>query len=97
MGAILKDNRYDYFFRTAGLRNLNYSPPYGHDGYFITLRSFTEDHHGAKQLKPAEMADLLHFMSSLNDSISLIDEKEISLPRIDNQITTTNRRPAGLY
>lgn len=97
MGAIFRDNRYDYFFRIAGIRNLSCFPPYGHDGYFITLQGFMEDHHGAEPLNSAEMADLLHFMSSLNDSLSFIDETEINLPRIDNQITTKNRRPAGLY
>lgn len=96
LGDALQDDRYNYFFRVSGIRNLSYSAPYGHDGYFITLRGFTEDHHGVEQLTSPEMTDLLHFMSTLNDSLKLIDEAKIILPRIDHQ-TTENRRPAGFY
>jgi len=97
MGEVLKNDQYNYFFRTPGLRNLSYSAPYAHDGYFVTLREFVEDHHKKERLSPAKINDLLHFTLALSDSLKLIDLTEINLPKIDNLPQKKNRRPAGLY
>lgn len=97
VGGYLKDSRYDYYYRTPGIRNLSYSAPYGHDGYFITLQKFTKDHHKRIRLNASEIADLLQFMKTLNDSLDLEDTYEVKLPPVDDLTPSKNRRPAGLY
>lgn len=71
-------------FKTPTLRNLAYTYPYMHDGRFRTLRQVLDHYEEASlptALGPAQKADLLAFLRTLNDS-SFVFEPRFQFPAV---------------
>ena len=92
-GAISKRSADSLLFKIPSLRNLNYSPPYMHDGRFRTLNQVikhyisldssqvvSENLRQKIKLNANEQIDLIAFLLALNDS-SFVSKPDFSFPK----------------
>ncbi len=110
--ADFKGKDYKFFFRTPGLRNLQYTAPYMHNGIFYDMNGalgFIFEKHeraypladfpsGAINFTDDEKEKLKAFLNSLNDHT--IDQKYkegIELPLTNGSVVPERRRSAGVY